>query len=372
MNSLLRAASANIISGKRLDFEEAMALYQQGDLLHLANLARSVKESRSGRQVFFNVNRHVNLTNICVSQCPLCAFARLKNSADAYLMDVAEVVRLVETAGRENPDLTEVHMVSALHPETPFSYYLDVITAVKLTLPHIHLKAFTPVEIIHFSKISGLPVKAVLARLKAAGLDSLPGGGAEILDDAVRQVICPAKATTQEWIGVIKEAHRQNIPTNATMLYGHIETAEQRIRHLLTLRDIQDETGGFQAFVAFPFHPENTGLSGKARRVSCWEDLKLIAMARLVLDNFDHIKAFWMMLSLPVAQLALHFGVDDLDGTVQEEKIIHAAGATTRRGITKQELITLIRETGYVPVERDTFYHPVKVYGEDGSDHAKT
>lgn len=275
-------------------------------------------------------------------------------------MQKAEVVGIVSQAIAEAPDLSEIHMVSALHPDKPFSYYLDIVAAVKETAPQVHLKAFTPVEIVHFANLSQLSIAAVLEQLKTAGLDSLPGGGAEILDDRIRKMICPNKATTSEWIEVITTAHSLGLPTNATMLYGHVETIEDRIRHLLTLRDIQDQTGGFQAFIAFPFHPANTGFS-ELQRVSSWEDLKMIALARLVLDNFDHIKAFWMMLTLPIAQLALHFGADDLDGTVVEERIIHAAGAATKTGITKKEIISFVEEAGYLAVERDTFYHPLKI-----------
>lgn len=368
----VEAAAAKILAGKRLNFTEAMALYQHNDILYLAKLARFVKQSKSGSQVFFNVNRHINLTNICVSGCPLCAFACREGNATGYIMDEAQVVRLVGAAANEHPDLSEIHMVSALHPDKPFQYYLDIVKAVKRTLPAIHLKAFTPVEIIHFSAIAKISIENVLSRLKEAGLDSLPGGGAEILDDEVRRRICPNKATTQEWCEVMKIAHRLGLPTNATMLYGHIETVAQRIRHLFTIRDIQDQTNGFQAFVSFPFHPDNTALAGETARVSAWEDLKMIAIARLILDNIEHVKAFWMMLTLPVAQLSLSFGVDDLDGTVVEEKIIHAAGASTQKGITKKEIIKLVRETGYIPVERDTFYRPVKIYGKDGLGDAAT
>jgi aminodeoxyfutalosine synthase len=247
-----------------------------------------------------------------------------------------------------------------LHPDKKFDYYLNIVKAVKKTLPDVHLKAFTPVEIVHFAKIANQSIVEVLTRLKEAGLDSLPGGGAEILDDEVRKIICPNKATTAQWIETIKTAHKLGIPTNATILYGHVETIEQRLKHLITLREIQDETGGFQAFVSFPFHPVNTGFP-EIKRGSSWEDLKFIAIARLVLDNFDHIKGFWMMLTMPIAQLSLAFGVDDLDGTVEEEKIIHAAGAETRKGITKQDIIKIVSETGYIPVERDTFYRPVKL-----------
>lgn len=355
---ILQYALDKAATGERLSFAEALSLYRMPDFLRLASLARAAKERRSGKSVFYNVNRHINLTNICRAGCPLCAFGCTGTAAQAYVMEVDEVAAVVKKTAETTAGLTEIHIVSALHPDKPFSYYVDVVETVKRLLPNVHLKAFTPVEIVHFAKIAGLGIDEVLAVLRKAGLDSLPGGGAEILDDTVRRVICPNKATTAEWIATVKEAHRQGILTNATMLYGHVETVEQRIHHLLTLREIQDETNGFQAFVAFPFHPGNTGLAERTR-VSAWEDLKMVALARLVLDNIDHIKAFWMMLTLPVAQLALGFGADDLDGTVEEERIIHAAGAKTRTGITKPEIIRLIEETGYAAVERDTFYQPV-------------
>lgn len=357
--SIVNNAAEKIRRGERLEFAEALALYEYDDLLQLASLARIVKERKSGQNVYYNVNRHINLTNICVSGCPLCAFGCTSDEPRAYVMELADVIQIVRQTAIETPDISEIHMVSALHPDKPFSYYVDIVRAVKEYLPKVHLKAFTPVEIVHFAKISGLSIQVVLEQLKAAGLDSLPGGGAEILNERVRRIICPKKATTEEWIEVIMTAHRLGLPTNATMLYGHIETVEERIRHLITLREIQDQTGGFQAFVSFPFHPANTGFS-ELKRATSWEDLKMIAIARLVLDNFDHIKAFWMMLTLPIAQLALTFGADDLDGTVVEEKIIHAAGAKTKTGITKTEIIRLVGETGYRAVERDTFYHPLE------------
>lgn len=353
-----QACMEKAAAGERLSFDEALELYRRADLLDLAAWAKAAKERKSGKEVYYNVNRHINLTNICASRCPLCAFARKAEDASAYTMTRQDVAAILTETAKKTPNLSEAHMVGALHPNRPFAYYLDMVKAVKETLPRVHLKAFTPVEIVHFAKIEHRSVKEILTELKDAGLDSLPGGGAEILDDAVRQIICPKKATAKEWIDTIKTAHRLGILTNATMLYGHVETIEQRIRHLLTLREIQDETGGFQAFVAFPFHPANTRLS-HLKRVSSWEDLKLIALSRLVLDNIDHIKAFWMMLTLPIAQLALAFGADDLDGTVEEEKIIHAAGATTDKGIAKGEIVRLIAETGCIPVERDTFYRPV-------------
>lgn len=350
-------AIAKVNTGERLNMQDAMALYDSDDLLLLGSLARTAKERKTGRQVFFNVNRHINLTNICQAKCPLCAFGRDASSAGAYTMEKEDVAAVIREA-RDIPGLSEIHMVSALHPDKPFEYYLDIVVLVKELLPSVHLKAFTAVEIVHFAHISGQTIQEVLLRLKAAGLDSLPGGGAEILSDSVRAQICPRKASTADWIEVIAMAHSLGLPTNATMLYGHVETVEQRIEHLLTLRALQDKTGGFQAYVGFPFHPENTQLAGLSR-VSAWEDLKMLAIARLVLDNIKHIKAFWMMLTMPVAQLALAFGVDDLDGTVAEEKIIHAAGASTGTNIDKSELMRIITEAGYVPVERDTFYRPV-------------
>lgn len=351
-------AAQKAAAGERLSLADALELYQSDDLLNLAAWARAVKEKKSGKHIYYNVNRHINLTNVCVSGCPLCAFACTADEKRAYVMTEEEVVQTIEKTAAKTPGLSEIHMVSALHPDKPFTYYLNIVKAVKCILPNVHLKAFTPVEIVHFAKIANTSIEEILTILKAAGLDSLPGGGAEILDDEVRKVICPKKATTAEWIETIKTAHKLGIPTNATILYGHVETIEQRLQHLFTLRDIQDETGGFQAFVSFPFHPANTGFSDLKRGTS-WEDLKFIAIARLVLDNFDHIKAFWMMLTMPIAQVSLAFGVDDLDGTVEEEKIIHAAGAETKRGITKQDIIKIVKETGYIPVERDTFYQAV-------------
>lgn len=351
-------AAQKAAMGKRLNLKEALWLYENADLLDLGAWARAAKERKSGKNVYYNINRHINLTNVCKSGCPLCAFACKAGDSRAFTLEVEDVERLAKTAAVSVPGLTEIHIVSALHPGKTFEYYVSVVKKVKEVLPTVHLKAFTPVEIVHFAEISGFSLQEVLEELQSAGLDSLPGGGAEILDDAVRNQICPNKATSEQWVTTIKTAHRLGIATNATMLYGHVETVEQRLQHLFALREIQDETHGFQAFVAFPFHPANTKFSD-LKRCGSWEDLRLIALARLILDNVDHIKAFWMMLTMPVAQLSLAFGADDLDGTVGEEKIIHAAGAKTRKGATKQEIVQMIAETGYVPVERDTFYRPV-------------
>lgn len=356
--TILETAREKAARGERLSLADALALYEDNDLLFLADAARRAKERASGASVFFNVNRHINLTNVCTSGCPLCAFQVPDGDSRGYVMEEADVARVLAEA-KEVRRLGEIHIVSALHPTKSFDYYLGVVRQVKAALPDADIKAFTPVEIVHFAEMTGKSVKEVLAALQEAGLSSLPGGGAEILSDRVRKIICPKKATAAQWIETMKAAHSLGIRTNATMLYGHVETIEERLQHLVTLRDLQDETGGFQAFVSFPFHPANTQLAKEygIERVGSWEDMKMMALSRLILDNIRHIKAFWIMLTMPVAQLALGFGADDLDGTIGEEKIIHAAGAKTGTGITRERLCRIIREAGYEPVERDTFYH---------------
>ncbi len=358
IKSEIGLARQKAAEGRRLTLQDALALYEENDLLGLADWARAAKERKSGRQVFYNVNRHINLTNICTSGCPLCAFQCSDGEKRGYVLEKEDIAGILAEA-KQVKNLGEIHIVSALHPTKPFAYYLEVIRQVRDALPKVDIKAFTPVEIVHFSQLTGKSIAEILSILQEAGLDSLPGGGAEILSERVRRIICPKKATASEWIATMKTAHRLGIRTNATMMYGHVETIEERLQHLITLRDIQDETGGFQAFVSFPFHPANTGFS-ELKRVGAWEDMKMMALARLILDNIDHIKAFWIMLTMPIAQLALGFGADDLDGTIGEEKIIHAAGAKTNTGITRQKLRQLIMETGYDPVERDTFYHALK------------
>jgi aminodeoxyfutalosine synthase len=354
-------------TGERLTLQDALALYEDNDLLALAAWARTAKERKSGKRVFYNVNRHINLTNICISGCPLCAFQCGEDSPRGYVLETEDIARILDEA-KTVKNLGEIHIVSALHPTKPFTYYLDIVKQVKAAVPQTDIKAFTPVEIVHFSQITGKSIGEVLTVLKNAGLSSLPGGGAEILSDRVRGIICPKKATAAQWIETMKTAHKLGIRTNATMMYGHIETIEERLQHLITLRDIQDETRGFQAFVSFPFHPANTGFS-ELKRVGAWEDMKMMALSRLILDNVAHIKAFWIMLTMPIAQLALGFGADDLDGTIGEEKIIHAAGAETNTGITSLQLRKLITETGYEPVERDTFYKVnCAVDGSAGND----
>jgi len=353
-------ARAKASAGERLTLGDAMALYEDNDLLSLATWARAAKERASGKNVYYTVNRHINLTNICSSNCPLCAFQVEAGDARGYVMETEDIARVLEQA-KPIRGLSEIHIVSALHPDKPFSYYENMVKQVHEALPNVAIQAFTPVEIVNFAKITGKSVKEILTILKADGLSALPGGGAEILSDRVREIICPKKATSAEWLDCMKTAQELGLQTNASMMYGHIETVEERLQHLITLRDLQDETHGFQAFMLFPFHPAHTKLGEEyhLQRTGSWEDMKMMALSRLILDNIPHVKAFWVMLTMPIAQLALGFGADDLDGTIGEEKIIHAAGAKTGSGITRAKLEAIIRETGYEPVERDTYYRPL-------------
>ncbi len=354
----LNVARNKAYLGERLTLKDALLLYENNDLLFLAECARKQKERKSGNKVFYLINRHINLTNICSSNCPLCAFQCKIGDNQSYTLEFDDINKILSEV-KNVKGLSEIHIVSALHPEKNFDYYIDTVKLIKKTLPDIDIRAFTPVEIVNFSIQSSKSIEEVLKILIDAGVNSLLGGGAEIFSERVRKIICPKKATAEEWLNVMKTAHHLGLKTNASVMYGHIETIEERIEHLIKLRDLQDETGGFQAFLMFPFHPDNTELGKKynLKRVSAWEDLKMIALSRLILDNFDHIKAFWVMLTMPIAQLALAFGVDDLDGTVGEEKIIHAAGSKEFKGITRNILNKIIKESGYIPVECDSFYN---------------
>ena len=353
----LDLAKEKISSGGRLERDEILALYEDNDLLYLAESARRVKETKTGKKIFYTINRHINLTNVCSANCPLCAYQCRSGDNRAFTLELDDVEKILRDAAQ----VKEIHIVSSLHPDKGFDYYLDAVKLVKKILPHVGINAFTPVEIVNFSKLSGKSFSEVLNDLIQAGVTSLAGGGAEILSDRVREIICPNKCSATEWLEVMRTAHKLGLKTNASMMYGHVETIEERVEHLIKLRDLQDETGGFVAMMLFPFHPQNTELGKQfnLRRVGSWEDLKMLALSRLVLGNFEHFKAFWVMLTLPIAQLALNFGADDLDGTIGDEKIIHAAGAKSSSGITRGELEKIITETGYLPVERDSFYNAV-------------
>ncbi len=352
----LRPVADKVFARERLTLEDAVTLYQSADILALGWLANHVRERLHGNVAYFNVNRHINPTNVCVAACRLCAFGRKKDAPGAYTMALDEA--FTTAASGYSEAITEFHIVGGLHPDLPFQYYLDLISGLKSRFPQVHLKALTMVEIAFLSKRAKLTIEETLRQLKTAGLDSLPGGGAEIFNERVRRVICDHKIDGDQWLDTARTAHQVGLKSNATMLYGHIENDEDRADHLVRLRTLQDETHGFQTFIPLAFHPANTPLQHLFTTTGML-DLKQIAVGRLMLDNFPHIKAYWQMLSPKIAQISLRFGADDLDGTVVEEKIYHDAGATTPQGLVRKELERLIREAGRDPVERDTMYRPV-------------
>ncbi len=342
---------------QRISSGEALELFESRDLLTIGELAALVNEQKNGKNVFFNVNRHINPTNICVNRCAFCAFSRTSGEEGAYTLTLDEICRRAREAELEGA--TEVHIVGGLHPDLTFEYYEQVLRSVRQTAPGLHIKAFTAVELEYFSRIAGLTIERVIQRLIAAGLGSMPGGGAEILVEDVRKKICPEKISGARWLEIIRLVHLAGLKTNATMLYGHVETFADRVSHLEMLRELQDETGGFQAFIPLAFQPENSDLKLDIKGTSGVDDLKTLAIARIFLDNFDHIKAYWVMLGEKIAQVALAFGVNDLDGTVVEEKIGHDAGAASPQLLTKECILNLIRKAGKNPVERDTLYRPI-------------
>ncbi len=356
----LRPIAEKVLAGERLTFEEGVGLYRSNDLLTLGYLANHVREKLHGMRTYFNVNRHINPTNVCVASCRLCAFGRKPDAPGAYTMALEEAYRIAGQGWSE--DVTEFHIVGGLHPDLPFQYYVDLLRGLKERFPKVHLKAFTAVEIGYYSHITRLSIREILEKLKEAGLGSLPGGGAEIFAPAVRRVICDHKIGAHMWLKIHRTAHQLGLHSTATMLYGHIESDEDRVDHLLQLRKLQDETRGFVAFVPLAFHPANTELGKLVERgeTTGFTDLKNVAASRLLLDNFPHIKAYWIMLTPRVAQVALKFGADDLDGTVVQEKIYHDAGSTSPQAMTRQQIIRLIREAGHEPFERDTLYRPVQ------------
>jgi aminodeoxyfutalosine synthase len=348
------AITHKVHEGEPLTFEDGVALYRHPDLLALGSLANTVRERLHGDRTYFNVNFHINPTNVCEADCQFCSFARLEpGMPQAYTMSLDEIrQKLVE---REGQPVTEIHIVSGLHGGVPWSWYTDTLRVLKEVRPDIHLKAFTAVEIHFFAKKYGKSHDEVLRELMDAGLGSLPGGGAEIFAERVRKKICRDKATADEWLAVHRTAHRLGLRSNCTMLYGTIETLEERVDHMLRLRALQAETGGFQTFIPLAFHPDGNRL-GKLPGPTGVDDLRTYAVARLMLHNIPHIKAYWIMIGLKAAQIAQSFGVDDLDGTVQEEKIYHMAGADTPQAMTRAGLVRLIREAGRIAVERDTLY----------------
>ncbi len=354
----LQVIAEKVKRNERLNYDDALVCFESNDVLSLGKLARIVKEDLHGKICFYNINRHINPTNVCVYtyDCKFCGFAALPGEPHAWEYSHEDIYRKAELQGGDK--VREFHIVGGCHPSLRLSWYEELLRGLKKRFPEVHIKAFTAIEIGWFAKLEKISVKEVLLRLRAAGLDSLPGGGAEIFDREIRKEICNGKLNADEWLEVHRTAHKLGIKSNCTMLYGHIEKAEHRVDHLLRLRALQDETGGFQAFIPLAYHPDNNFMGIKFKTPGL-EDLKVIAVSRLVLDNIPNIKAYWIMLTPEVAQLALHFGANDIDGTVVEETIYHMVGASSREWMTREELETLIRIAGCEPVERDTLYNPV-------------
>ncbi|WP_407314416.1 aminofutalosine synthase MqnE [Desulfosporosinus sp. SB140] len=346
--------------GERLDFEDGVRLMKSQDILALGYMANLKREQKNGNKTYFIVNRHINHTNVCTNLCHFCAYGVKKEDPQAFTLTLDEVEKAAHEAAQEG--VSEIHIVGGLNPELPFEYYLEMLRRVKRILPQACIQAFTAVEVDYFTQITELSLNEVLQKLMEAGLDSLPGGGAEVFSPRVRAKICEKKVSGKRWLEIQETAHGLGMRTNATMLYGHIETTEERIDHLLQLRDLQDRTGGFLTFIPLPFYPKNTQLEGHmgVDSTTGFEDLKMLAVSRILLDNFDHIKSFWIMLGPKLAQVSLAFGVDDLDGTVVEERIIHSAGAETSQVMTKRALIQMIQKAGRDAVERDTLYRVLK------------
>jgi aminodeoxyfutalosine synthase len=349
--------AAKLAAGERLTFEDGVRLFRHPDLHAIGRLANQERERRHAARTYFNFNLRLEATNVCVASCLFCSFARLKpGDAGAYTMTLEQVFDKLRQ--RANQPLTEVHVVNGLHPGLPFEYYLDLLRGLKAIRPDVQLKCFTAVEIAFFADLYGKTDEQVLRELIAAGLDSLPGGGAEIFAERVRRKIAHDKADAARYLSIHRLAHRLGLRTNVTMLYGHIETDEERVDHMLRARALQDETGGFQAFIPLAFHPDHNQMR-KLPAPSALDTLRVHAVSRLMLDNIPHIKAFWIATGVDVAQLALWYGANDLDGTVQEERIYHMAGSRTPEALTTADLRRLVRAAGRDPVERDTFYAEV-------------
>ncbi|MEO8295879.1 MAG: aminofutalosine synthase MqnE [Gemmatimonadota bacterium] len=368
-DSALRPVAEKVIEKRRLHTADARLLYATSDLLSLGALADFANQRANGDRVFFSANQHINPTNVCVlrNTCTFCSFAKMPREEGAYTRSLEEVYHEAEQAS-DSPT-REFHIVGGLHPKLRLSYYTDMIRGLKERHPHVHIKALTAVEIAHLARIEKITEKEVLIRMKDAGLTSLPGGGAEVFSTAVRATIAERKLTGDEWIRVHRVAHGLNIPTNCTMLYGHIETADDRIEHLTMLRNLQDETGGFLTYIPLAYHPDHNELGDELGRAgtatTAYEDLKNIAIGRLFLDNIPHVKTHWPMVTPFLSQIALNFGCDDVEGTVVFERIYHEAGAQTQMHMPYHGLVNLIRGAGKRPVERDSLYQPVRENFDD-------
>jgi aminodeoxyfutalosine synthase len=365
----LRPIAEKVLAGRRLDPADGVALYQTSDVLSLGQLAAWANEKKNGDRVFFSANQHLNPTNVCVLRktCVFCSFARLQKEEGAYTRTLDEVYAEAELA--RGAPTREFHIVGGLHPKLRLSYYADMFRGLKERHPQVHIKALTAVEIAHLARIEKTSIEDVLIRLRDAGLDTLPGGGAEVFSTAVRATIAERKLTGEEWITVHRTAHGLGIRSNCTMLYGHVETAADRIEHLTSLRELQDETHGFLTYIPLAYHPDHNELGEELGRVGSattgYEDLKNVAVARLYFDNIDHIKTHWPMVTPFMSQIVLDFGCDDLEGTVVYERVYHEAGAKTQMHLPYGGLVDLIRGAGRRPVERDSFYRTVRDQFDD-------
>ena len=345
--------------GERLSLEDGLTMYRTNDLISLGKMAHFVQQQKSGDAVYFVLNQKIEHTNICILSCKFCDFAVKKGDPEAYEMATEEIL------SKLTPDIHEVHITGGMPADWPWERYLDIVRSIHEKFPGLDVKAFTAVEIDFFHKKFKLSIEEVLRQLKDAGLRTMPGGGAEVFSERVRKLIFNQKIGAKTWFEVHKTAHRLGIPTNSTMLYGHIETLEERIIHMIKLREAQDETGGFLTFIPLAFQPGDTGIKPRHRFTSAIDDLKTIAISRLMLDNFPHIKAYWVMLTEEVASIALNFGADDIDGTVGQERIAHDAGAVSPMMLAKDQIIKIIRDAGKIPVERDVYYNPLNLYAEN-------
>ena len=355
--SELKDIFAKVEAGQRISDADCGRLFQSNDLATIGLLANRVRERKNGNRAYYILNRHINYSNLCILDCEFCAFYRRRRDAGAYEYNLPEMIAKAQAALQLG--ITELHIVGGLHPSFKWEYYVEMLRALQALDPRLHLKAFTAIEIKHLAWVGKRSIPETLAALRAAGLGSLTGGGAEIFDPAVREIICHAKETAEEWLAVHRTWHQMGGRSTCTMLIGHVETPAQRVDHLRQLRALQDETGGFTAFVPLAFHPENTKLA-HLPGPSGYDLLKTLAIARIYLDNLDHIKAYWVLMGLKLAQVALSYGVDDLDGTIMEEKIYHMAGAQTPQQLAQAELVRVIREAGREPVQRDSLYQLVK------------
>ena len=354
MASILDRIASKVHNQERLTREDGVALFETREVIGLGRLADEVKRARWQDRAHFVINRQINPSNVCVLSCRFCDFATKRGRPNAYEMSLHEILE------RCNPELREVHIVGGLHPDWTWDYYLEMFRQIRAQCPQIQIKAWTAVEIDYFSKKFRLSVEEVLKQLQAVGLAALPGGGAEVFSERVRKALFPFKIGAPRWLEIHRIAHRLGIPTNSTLLYGHMETHEERVDHMLKLRDLQDETQGFMSFIPLAYQPGRTQVV--SRQPSALEDLKTIAIARLLLDNMPHIKAYWVTMGEESASVALHFGADDIDGTIGEERIMHAADAASPVSLTRDRLVELIRESGCVPVERDALYRTIQIY----------